>query len=185
MTGEGQGNGQTRPAIGDLVAGALRDIPDFPKPGILFKDIGPLLADPVVFGAVIEEWRARHTGSVDLVAGLEARGFLFAGALAHALGVGTLPVRKAGKLPGATIERSYDLEYGSATLAIQEGAITPGDRVLVVDDILATGGTARAACELIEQAGGRIVAVDVVMELAGLGGRAALERWPVSALTSD
>jgi adenine phosphoribosyltransferase len=130
--------------ISRIVHATIRDVPDFPSQGILFKDIGPLVSDPVAFAAVIEHWRARHTGQVAKVVGIDARGFIFGGALAHALGVGFVPVRKAGKLPGRTIERSYDLEYGSATLAVQADAFTGGERVVVIDDVLATGGTAHA-----------------------------------------
>ncbi|MBK6887406.1 MAG: adenine phosphoribosyltransferase [Tetrasphaera sp.] len=173
------------PVLRDLVDSRLRDIPDFPKPGILFKDIGPLIGDPIAFDAVIQHCMGRHGGRVDLVAGIEARGFIFGGALAHALGVGFVPVRKAGKLPGAVVERSYALEYGQATLAVQEGAVTPGAKVVVVDDVLATGGTAAAACELLESVGADVVGIDVVLELRALGGRATLAGRSVYSVTTD
>ncbi|MFN8098447.1 MAG: adenine phosphoribosyltransferase [Dermatophilaceae bacterium] len=168
-----------------LVDSRVRDVADFPSPGILFKDIGPLIGDPVAFDAIIEHCLARHGGRVDLVAGIEARGFIFGGALAHALGVGFIPVRKAGKLPGAVVEQSYALEYGEATLAVQEGAVRPGSKVVVVDDILATGGTAVAACALLERVGADVVGVDVVLELSDLGGRAALAGRSVYSVTTD
>ncbi|MCB1300212.1 MAG: adenine phosphoribosyltransferase [Tetrasphaera sp.] len=170
--------------ISAVVSAHLRDVPDFPSPGILFKDIGPLIGDAQAFAAVTEHWRLRHQHRVDAVVGIDARGFIFGGALALALGVGFVPVRKAGKLPGPTVEKSYDLEYGSATLAVQRGALEPGQRVVVIDDVLATGGTARAACELIEEVGGEVTAFEVVLELAALDGRAKLSRWPVEALAT-
>lgn len=171
------------PGIAELVDSRLRDIPDFPQPGILFKDITPLLADGQAFGAVIDELAARHTG-VDLVAGVEARGFVVGAALAHRLGIGFVPVRKAGRLPGQTVQLAYDLEYGSATIEVHADAFTAGEDVLVVDDVLATGGTAAAACQLVEQAGGHVTAVAVVIELLGLGGRERLSGRTVDALLS-
>jgi adenine phosphoribosyltransferase len=167
-----------------LAAALIRDVPDFPTPGILFKDIGPLIGDATALRAVIDHFAARHTDRIDAVAGIEARGFIFGGALATALGVGFIPIRKRGKLPGGTVERSYDLEYGSAALAVQVEAVVPGQRVLILDDVLATGGTAAAACALIEQVHGHVVGVDVVLELVGLGGRDRLTGRDVHALTS-
>ena len=164
------------------VAASLRGIPDFPTPGVLFKDITPLLADPHVFGDVIAALAARHTGAVDLVAGVEARGFIVGAALAHALGVGFVPVRKAGKLPGETVSLAYDLEYGSATIEVHADSFVGGERVLLVDDVLATGGTAAAAWELLEQVGGRVVEFDCIVELAFLGGRERLADRAVHAV---
>ncbi|MCW2596461.1 MAG: adenine phosphoribosyltransferase [Pseudonocardiales bacterium] len=160
--------------LAERIAGLLRDVPDFPQPGILFKDITPLLADAEAFDAVIHGLAAFADVPVDIVAGIEARGFLVAGALARQLGCGLVPVRKAGKLPPPTISRSYDLEYGSATVEVPVGILS-GRRVLLVDDVLATGGTLRAAAELIAEAGGTVVGMGVIVELGFLGGRAALD----------
>lgn len=177
----GAGNG-----IGALVAARLRDIPDFPEPGILFKDVTPLLADGPAFGAVTRDLAGRHTGpmgpDIDLVAGIEARGFIFGAAVAHELGIGFVPVRKAGKLPGDTIGVSYDLEYGTATIEVHADSFSPGARVLLVDDVLATGGTAAAAWDLIERAGGEVVAFEAILELSFLPGRARLEGRTVHSL---
>jgi adenine phosphoribosyltransferase len=162
--------------LGDRIAGRLRDVPDFPQPGILFKDITPLLADGAAFDAVIHGLAAAGAG-VDLVAGVEARGFLVAGALARQLGCGLVPVRKAGKLPPPTLSRSYDLEYGSAEIEVPAGVLT-GRRVVLVDDVLATGGTLRAAAELLADAGATVAAMAVIVELGALGGRAALAGLP-------
>jgi adenine phosphoribosyltransferase len=161
----------TARALVDLVTARLRDIPDFPTPGVVFKDITPVLADGEAFGAVIRDLAERRRGSVDVVVGIEARGFIFGAALAHELGIGFVPVRKAGKLPGRTRGVSYDLEYGSATIEIHEDAFVGGERVLVVDDVLATGGTAEATCLLLEQAGAQVVAFEALVELAFLHGR--------------
>jgi adenine phosphoribosyltransferase len=158
-------------ALAELIGTRLRDIPDFPRPGIVFKDVTPLLADPEAFGAVVRDMADRRRGAIDLVVGIEARGFIFGAALAHELGVGFVPVRKAGKLPGRTRGVSYDLEYGSASIEIHEDSFVGGERVLVVDDVLATGGTAAAACELLEQASAEVVAFEAPIELAFLHGR--------------
>ena len=168
--------------VAAVVAASLRDVPDFPQPGVVFKDITPLLADPRAFAAVIAALAERHAGSVDLVAGVEARGFVVGAALAHALGVGFVPVRKAGKLPRETHAVSYSLEYGEATLELHADAIAPGERVLLVDDVLATGGTASAAWDLLEQVGADVVGFECVVELAFLGGRARMGSRPVGAL---
>jgi adenine phosphoribosyltransferase len=157
--------------VAAVVAASLRDVPDFPRPGVVFKDITPLLADPRAFATVIQALGRRHAGSVDLVAGVEARGFVVGAALAHALGVGFVPVRKAGKLPGETLHVDYELEYGTATIEVHADAFVAGARVLVVDDILATGGTAVATCDLLERAGAKVVAFEAVAELGFLGGR--------------
>ncbi len=158
----------------DLTA-HIRAVPDFPKPGILFRDITPLLAEPTAFMAAIDRlagpWQA---DGIDAVAAVEARGFLFAGPLAMKLGVGIIPVRKPGKLPAETISYRYDLEYGSDTLEMHRGILAPGARVLVVDDVLATGGTAEACVRLIEAAGATVAGCSFLVELGGLGGRERL-----------
>jgi adenine phosphoribosyltransferase len=155
------------------LAALLRDVADFPKPGILFKDISPLLADGAAFGEVIGRIAASADGGVDVVAGVEARGFLLAGALADRLGCGLVLVRKAGKLPPPTLRRRYALEYGHAEIEVPAGVLA-GKRTLLVDDVLATGGTLRAAAELLGDAGAQVVRLAVIVELAGLAGRAAL-----------
>ncbi len=174
-------------AVSDLVASRLRDVADFPKPGVVFKDITPLLGDGEAFGAVIRELASRHTPSssaqpIDAVAGVEARGFIIGAALAHELGVGFIPVRKAGKLPGETVQRTYDLEYGTATIEIHSDAVSPRQRVLLVDDVLATGGTAIAAWDLLAESGADVVGFDTIVELAFLGGREAMGERAVHAL---
>lgn len=161
----------------------IRDIPDFPKEGIIFKDISPLLGDAAALKASIDQLAEKLAGKqIDAVAGVEARGFIFGPLLAQRLGVGFVPVRKPGKLPAETVSKSYDLEYGQATIEIHTDAIKPGARVLVVDDLLATGGTAVAACSLLEELGGEIVACGFVVELSFLPGRAALEGRDVVSL---
>jgi adenine phosphoribosyltransferase len=158
-------------SLADLVSSRLRDVPDFPEPGVVFKDVTPLLADGAAFRAVVADIAERRRGTVDLVAGIEARGFIFGAAVAHELGIGFVPVRKAGKLPGRTKGVSYVLEYGSATIEIHEDSFVGGERVLVIDDVLATGGTAAATCELLEGSDATVVAVEAVIELAFLHGR--------------
>jgi adenine phosphoribosyltransferase len=159
----------------ELIQARIRDVPDFPKPGILFKDITPLLNDRRAFAATVAGLAApfRDAG-VDHVIGLEARGFIFGAPVALELGAGFVPARKAGKLPSRTIGRPYDLEYGTATVEIHADALRPGSRVLIVDDVLATGGTGRAAVELVREAGGTVVGFSVLMELAALHGREKL-----------
>ena len=172
-------------AISELVASRLRDVEDFPRPGVLFKDITPLLADADAFGDVVRALASRHTGSgdrIDAVAGVEARGFIIGAALAHELAVGFVPVRKAGKLPGATVQRTYDLEYGTATIEVHADAVSAGQRVLLVDDVLATGGTAIAAWDLLRDCGAEVVELATVVELAFLGGRKALGERRVHSL---
>jgi adenine phosphoribosyltransferase len=153
----------------------IRPVPDFPKPGILFRDITPLLADHAALAAAIaamaEPWRA---GTIDAVAAVEARGFLFAGPLALDLGVGVIPVRKPGKLPADTIAHEYELEYGRDRLEMHRGVLAAGARVLVVDDVLATGGTAAACMRLVEAAGGTVAGAAFLVEIAPLGGRERL-----------
>lgn len=160
----------------------IRDIPDFPKPGILFRDITPLLADPKAFGEAVDAMhRALDDKDIRVVAGIESRGFFFAGPLALRLGASLVPVRKKGKLPHATIEESYDLEYGTDQIEIHEDAIPAGSRVAVVDDVLATGGTLAAACRLVEKAGGEVAAAVCLMELSLLKGREKI-KWPLHVL---
>jgi adenine phosphoribosyltransferase len=166
--------------LANRVRRLVRDVPDFPQPGILFRDITPLLGDGPAFRALIDAWAEQHA-EVDVIAGVEARGFILAAPLALRLGIGFVPVRKAGKLPGPTEQASYALEYGSATLEITQDAVSPGQRVLLVDDVLATGGTAAAAAELIERQGAVVVAIQVLVELAGLAGRDQLPGREVSA----
>jgi adenine phosphoribosyltransferase len=157
------------------LAALIRDVPDFPRPGVLFKDIAPLLADPEALRQAVDElaeWgRPRRP---ELVLGAEARGFILGGALAYALGCGFAPARKPGKLPWRTVSAEYALEYGSDSLEVHEDAIRPGMRVLVHDDVLATGGTARAKVELVERLGGAVVGVAFLVELVFLDGRAKL-----------
>ncbi len=169
-------------AASEVVAAHLRDIPDFPQPGVVFKDITPLLADPGALRAVVEDLAARHTGSVDLVAGVEARGFIIGALLARELGVGFIPIRKEGKLPAKTVSIAYQLEYGEATIEVHADSFAGGERVLLVDDVLATGGTAAAAWELLSSVGAEVVALDVVIELAALGGRDRLVGRRVEAV---
>ncbi len=153
----------------------IRDVPDFPSPGILFRDVTPLLASPDAFAAAARAMAEPFRGSPpDKILGIEARGFLFGTALARELHVGIVPARKPGKLPCATESVSYGLEYGKDCLEIHSDAFRPGERVLVVDDVLATGGTAKAAAELVEKLGASVVGVSVFIELGALGGRARL-----------
>jgi adenine phosphoribosyltransferase len=166
-----------------LVASRVLDVPDFPKPGIVFKDLMPLFADGPVFRQVIDGIIGHHgADSFDVVAGVEARGFVVAAAIAYAAGIGVVPVRKAGKLPRESFSASYALEYGEATLEVHRDAFVAGQRVLVVDDVLATGGTAGAALELVERAGGTIAGFTVLLELGFLNGRERLAPRTVHAL---
>jgi adenine phosphoribosyltransferase len=175
--------GDSGPERAALVAGGTVDVPDFPQPGILFKDLMPLFADGQRFRRVVDGIVAHHgAGAFDVVAGVEARGFVVAAAIAYATGVGVVPVRKAGKLPRAVVAASYELEYGEATLEVHEDAFAAGERVLVVDDVLATGGTAGAALDLVERAGGTVAGFTVLMELAFLKGRERLAPRTVHAL---
>lgn len=164
-----------------LVADHVREVADFPKPGILFRDLTPLFADGPAFRRAIDAIVAHH-GPFDEVAGIEARGFLLAAAVGYATGAGVVPIRKAGKLPGVTIAVDYALEYGTATLEVHEDAFTPGARVLLVDDVLATGGTAAAAADLVERAGATVVGLSFLMELADLDGRRLLPGRAVESL---
>ncbi|WP_438872496.1 adenine phosphoribosyltransferase [Paractinoplanes maris] len=175
--------GDSGPDLAAVVAGGTVDVPDFPKPGVVFKDLMPLFADGRAFREVIDGIVAYHgRDSFDVVAGVEARGFVVAAAIAYAAEVGVVPVRKAGKLPRPALAASYELEYGEATLEVHEDAFIAGQRVLVVDDVLATGGTAGAALDLVERAGGTVVGFTVLMELAFLKGRERLNPRKVHAL---
>ena len=164
-----------------LITTLVRDVPDYPQAGVVFKDITPLLADGKAFAAVIEAL-AETYGPVDKVAGIEARGFIFAAPVACRLGTGFVPIRKKGKLPGVTLAQEYDLEYGTATIEVLTDAFAPGERVLVIDDVLATGGTARATADLVQRAGAQVTGLAVLLELSFLNGRAKLADLPVSAL---
>ncbi|MEU2430841.1 adenine phosphoribosyltransferase [Streptomyces sp. NPDC007861] len=163
-------------AARELLLSRIRDVPDYPKPGVMFKDITPLLADPAAF-MVLTETLAElcvRQGATKVV-GLEARGFILAAPVAVKAGVGFIPVRKAGKLPGATLSQAYELEYGTAEIEVHAEDLGADDRVMVIDDVLATGGTAEASLELIRRAGAQVAGVAILMELAFLGGRARLE----------
>ena len=168
------------------LADHLRDVPDFPKPGIVFKDLTPLLADVEAFrftvDALAERVEQAPGRSVGKVVGIEARGFIFASAVAYRLGSALVPVRKPGKLPWRTASETYELEYGTDSLEIHEDAISAGDDVYVIDDVLATGGTAAATCRLVERLGGRVAGVGFVVELGFLSGRAKLPDYDVVSL---
>jgi adenine phosphoribosyltransferase len=168
--------------VADLRA-KIRDIQDFPTEGILFKDITTLLKDGPAWRFAVDSLASRYQAErVDVVVGVESRGFIFGGAVAHQLRAGFVPVRKVGKLPGKTIEVEYELEYGRDALAMHEDAISPGQRVLAVDDLLATGGTMGATLRLVEQLGGRVVGVAFMIELAFLHGREKLKNYPLHSL---
>jgi len=156
----------------ELARSLIRDIPDFPQPGVVFKDITPLLADDAAFSSVIDLIVVNYgRGNVDKVVGIEARGFIIASPVAYHFGAGFVPVRKAGKLPWHTDREEYSLEYGSAVLEIHTDAILPGERVLIVDDVLATGGTATATAQLVERLGGKVIGIACLIELGFLKGR--------------
>jgi adenine phosphoribosyltransferase len=185
-----------------LISAKIRDIPDYPQPGIVFKDITPLLADGEAFAAVVSAMAAGSEdgvgalgqgvgglgrgvgglGKIDKVVGIEARGFILAAPVACCLGAGFVPVRKQGKLPAETLAESYQLEYGTATVEVHVDAFQPGDRVLIVDDVLATGGTAAASVSLVRRSGAEVAAVSVLLELGFLGGRARLPDVEVRSL---
>jgi len=165
------------------LAAAIRNVPDFPKPGIQFKDITTLVGNGAAFREIIEGWKARYADKrITAIVGADARGFIFGAALAYALGIGFVPVRKKGKLPAATISEEFDLEYGKDTIEIHLDALKPGDRVVLVDDLLATGGTMAAMAHLVKKLGAEIVEVAFVVELPDLKGREKLAGLPVHVL---
>jgi len=167
----------------EKIKNAIRDIPDFPKKGIIFKDITPLIKDKELFKEVIDILAARYKDKkIDLIACIDARGFIFGGALAYKLGVGLVPVRKQGKLPHRTKRATYDLEYGTDAVEIHEDAVMPGHRILLVDDLLATGGTAGAAANLIQEAGGVLVEIAFLIELEFLHGKDKLKNNSIFSL---
>jgi adenine phosphoribosyltransferase len=172
---------QADDALTRLITTRIRDIPDYPQRGVVFKDITPLLADGRAFSAVVDALAATY-GPVDKVAGIEARGFILAAPVACRIGAGFVPIRKKGKLPGATFAQDYELEYGTATVEVLIDAFDPADRVLVIDDVLATGGTARATADLVHRSGAQVAGIAVLLELSFLNGRAKLADLPVSAL---
>ncbi|MDF3288898.1 adenine phosphoribosyltransferase [Streptomyces silvisoli] len=164
-----------RSNLRELLLSRIRDVPDYPKPGVVFKDITPLLADPAAFGALTDALAALCVRlGADKVVGLEARGFILAAPAAAKAEIGFVPVRKAGKLPGSTLRQGYELEYGTAEIEVHSDAFGPGDRVLVIDDVLATGGTAKASLDLVRRAGAEVAGVAVLMELGFLDGRGRL-----------
>jgi adenine phosphoribosyltransferase len=160
----------------------IADYPDFPKKGILFRDISPVLKDPSAFRQLIDQMAEALPESIDAFAGIDARGFIFATALSQKLGKGLLMVRKKGKLPGKTISISYGLEYGGDTIELQEGAVRKGERIAIVDDLLATGGTASAAAALVEKAGGNVACMVFAIELEGLAGRNKLSGYRIESI---
>lgn len=169
--------------VAHWLTGLVRDVPDYPNPGVTFRDITPLLGDPDGFPASIDELAGRFDGvQVDRVLGMEARGFIIGAPVAYRLGAGFIPVRKAGKLPWAVIREEFELEYGRDVLEVHRDAIVPGERILVIDDVLATGGTAEATCRLVETLGGTVAGLGFLLEIDGLGGRARLGERRVESL---
>lgn len=166
----------------ELLHSRIRQVPDYPKPGVLFRDITPLIADGHAFATLVDAFAQRYDGQVDAVAGLESRGFILAAPLAHAFGVGMITIRKAGRLPGPVVGVDYTLEYGTERLEVRPATVAEGSRVLIVDDVLATGGTARAAAELIEHSGGSVAALAMLLELQELDGRSRLTGYPVDSV---
>ncbi|TDC59682.1 adenine phosphoribosyltransferase [Actinomadura sp. GC306] len=171
--------------LGKLIRERIRDVDDYPKPGVVFKDITPLLADHVAFAGVVDAIVNHHgRGTIDKIIGIEARGFIIAAPVAYHFGAGFVPVRKKGKLPSRTDEETYDLEYGTETIEIHLDALDPGDRVLIVDDVLATGGTARAAADLVRRSGAEVAGLSVLLELSFLQGRDKLRNLDVHSLVT-
>jgi len=171
--------------LADRLRESIRDVPDFPKPGIVFKDITPMLLDPALFRDTVDalaDWTAEREARKIL--GVDARGFLFAGAVADRLGLGLVPARKPGKLPYQTVSESYDLEYGVNTLELHTDAVEEGERIVIVDDLLATGGTVRAAARLVEALGGTVAGLAFVVELGFLGGRGKLNSYDTMSLVN-
>ncbi len=167
----------------DDLKGFIREVPDFPKQGILFYDITTLLKDPLALRMTVDRFVWQFASKqVDKVVGMESRGFMFGPIVAYNLNAGFVPVRKPGKLPAKAISETYDLEYGQDTLQMHEDAIEPGDRVLIVDDLIATGGTAKASAKLVEQRGGKVVGLGFVIELTFLSGRKKLDGYEVLSL---
>ena len=167
----------------EQIKGLIRDVPDFPEPGIVFKDITPVLADPIAFSTITDLMVVRFgRGNVDKVVGIEARGFIIASPVAYHFGAGFVPIRKQGKLPSETVGEDYELEYGTATLELHMDGITPGERVLIVDDVLATGGTAQTAASLVQRVGGKVCGIATVIELEFLHGRERLAEHEVYTL---
>lgn len=167
----------------ERLRGLIRDVPDFPQPGIVFKDITPLLADEAAFSTVIDVIVVHFgRGNIDKVVGIEARGFIIASPVAYHFSAGFVPVRKAGKLPWESESETYELEYGTETLEIHKDAFAPGERILIVDDVLATGGTAQATAKLVERLGAKVVGISCLIELGFLGGRDKLKDYEFLSL---
>ena len=161
----------------------IRDVPDFPEPGIVFKDITPVLADPMAFSTITDLIVVHFgRGNVDKVVGIEARGFILASPVAYHFNAGFVPIRKQGKLPWETLDEEYALEYGTATIEVHRDAVRPGERVLIVDDVLATGGTAKAAASLVERIGGKVCGIACLIELGFLKGRDQLQGYELFTL---
>jgi len=176
---------QSRVPADGMLEGLIRDIPDFPKPGVVFKDITPLLADTVAFRSTVDGLSDAFAGlEVDRVLGVEARGFIIAAPVAYHFGAGFVPVRKAGKLPWQIEREEYELEYGTDLLEVHRDAVRPGERVLIIDDVLATGGTAAATARLVDKLGGEVIGFGFVIELLFLGGRSQLGSVPVHSLVT-
>jgi len=167
----------------EILKSAVRDVPDFPKEGIIFKDITPVLKDGKLFALAIEKMvEPFRKQKIDSIIAIEARGFIFGGAIAHILNCGIVPIRKSGKLPSETHSVDYELEYGTNTLEVHTDAVNRGDRVLLVDDLLATGGTVQGVCKLMEKSGGEIIGISFLIELSFLKGREKLKNYPIHSV---